>query len=137
MGLELAVAGAAIMAGGIASLTGFGIGSVLTPLLALRVGTKLAVAAVSIPHAIGTAMRFWLLCGHIDRRIFMWFGVASAAGGLAGALLHAHASNRALAGVFGCLLLFVGAWRSDSSWMPLACRSTLWSNERHCSRFGR
>src|SRR5437764_655335 len=109
MGLELAVAGAAIVAGGIASLTGFGIGSVLTPLLALRVGTKLAVAAVSIPHVIGTAMRFWLLRGHIDRRIFMWFGVASAAAGLAGALLHAHASNRALAVVFGCLLLFVGA----------------------------
>jgi uncharacterized protein len=99
---------AAIAAGGIASVAGFGIGSLLTPLLALRLGTKLAVAAVSIPHVIGTAVRFWLLRGHVNRRIFIWFGITSAAGGLAGALMHAYASNRALAIVFGCLLLFVG-----------------------------
>ena len=35
-------------------------------------------------------------------------GLASAAGGLAGALLHADASNRALALTLGCLLLFAG-----------------------------
>jgi uncharacterized membrane protein YfcA len=108
MGFELAVASAAIVAGGIASVAGFGIGSMLTPLLAVRLGTKLAVAAVSIPHVVATAVRFWLLREHVDRHIFIWFGITSAAGGLAGALLHAYASNRALAVVFGCLLLFVG-----------------------------
>src|SRR5690242_9984390 len=102
------IAVAATLAGGIASVAGFGIGSLLTPLLAVRVGTKLAVAAVSIPHVTGTVVRFWLLRGHVDRRIVIWFGITSAAGGLAGALLHAYASNRALAVVFGCLLLFVG-----------------------------
>jgi uncharacterized membrane protein YfcA len=105
---EIAVALAAFVAGTIASLTGFGIGSVLTPLLAARLGTKLAVAAVSIPHVAGTAVRFWLLRGHVDRHIFVWFGITSAVGGLLGALLNAYASNRALAIVFGCLLLFVG-----------------------------
>src|SRR6267378_3737737 len=108
MGFELAVGAAAIVAGAIASVAGFGIGSILTPLLAARVGAKLAVAAVSIPHVVGTAVRFWLLRGHVDRRIFLWFGITSAAGGLAGALLHAYASSRALAIVLGCLLLFVG-----------------------------
>src|SRR5206468_2475585 len=43
------------------------------------------------------------------RRTFLWFGLASAGGGLAGALLHGFASNRALSIVFGCLLLFVAA----------------------------
>lgn len=108
MVFELAVALAAFVAAAIASVAGFGIGSVLTPLLAARFGTKLAVAAVSIPHVVGTALRLWLLRGHVDRRIFVWFGVTSAAGGLLGALLHAYASNRTLAIVFGCLLLFVG-----------------------------
>jgi uncharacterized membrane protein YfcA len=103
-----AIAAAALVAGSLASVAGFGIGSVLTPLLAARFGTRVAVAAVSIPHVIGTATRFWLLRGHLDRDIFLWFGLASAAGGLIGALLHAYASNRALAIVFGCLLLFVG-----------------------------
>src|SRR2546430_12292175 len=105
MGLELAVAAAAMVAGGIASLAGFGIGSVLTPLLALRVGAKLAVAAVSIPHLIGTAVRFWLLRGHVNRRIFIWFGLTSAAGGLPGAVVPAYASDRALAGCLRLLLL--------------------------------
>ena len=105
---ETAVAAAGVVAGVIASVAGFGIGSVLTPLLAARVGTRLAVAAVSIPHVIGTAVRFWRLRGHLDRRVFLWFGVTSAAGGLTGALLHEYASNRTLAIVFGCLLLFVG-----------------------------
>ena len=108
MWFELAVAVAAVLAGTLASVAGFGIGSVLTPLLAVRADAKLAVAAVSIPHVVGTAIRFWLLRGHVDRRIFIWFGLTSAVGGLTGALLHAFASSRILAIVFGCLLLFVG-----------------------------
>ncbi len=106
--MHVAVGVVAVAAGAIASVAGFGIGSLLTPLLAVQVGARLAVAAVSIPHVIGTATRFWLLRAHVDRRVFLWFGLASAAGGLAGALLHAYGSNRVLAVVFGCLLLFVG-----------------------------
>ena len=97
-----------LVAGAVASVVGFGIGSLLTPLLAVRAGTQLAVAAVSIPHFLATALRFWRLRGHVDRRVLLGFGIASAAGGLAGALLHAAAGSRALAVVFGLLLLFVG-----------------------------
>ena len=50
---------AAVAGGGIASVAGFGIGSILTPTLAARIGTKLAVAAVSIPHVCGTVLRLW------------------------------------------------------------------------------
>jgi uncharacterized membrane protein YfcA len=103
---DVAVTGAGIVAGTIASIAGFGIGSVLTPILALELGTKLAVAAVSIPHVVGTAARFWMLRGRVDRRTFLWFGLASAAGGLAGALLHAEASSRALGMLLGALLVF-------------------------------
>jgi len=105
---EIAVAAAAVLAGVVASVAGFGIGSVLTPLLSVALGTKLAVAAVSIPHVAGTAVRFWMLRGRVDRRVFLWFGLTSAAGGLIGALLHADATSRGLAIVLGGLLLFVG-----------------------------
>ena len=108
MAYELAVAAAGLVAGAIAAVAGFGIGSILTPLLAVRVDAKLAVAAVAIPHVAGTALRFWMLRGRLDRRLFLWFGGTSAVGGLLGALLHAWASSRALAIVFGCLLVFVG-----------------------------
>jgi uncharacterized membrane protein YfcA len=104
----LLIAVGSVLAGAIASVVGFGIGSVLTPLLAVRVGTQLAVAAVSIPHLFATALRFWRLRAHVDRRVVVSFGITSAAGGLVGALLHSYASNRSLAIVFGALLLFVG-----------------------------
>lgn len=99
---------AAVLAGAVASVVGFGIGSLLTPLLAVRVGTQLAVAAISIPHVCATALRFWRLRAHVDRRVLVNFGVMSAAGGLAGALLHAYANNRALSIAFGLILIFVG-----------------------------
>jgi uncharacterized protein len=107
MWVQIALALAGLLAGAIASVAGFGIGSVLTPLLAARTGTRIAVAAVSIPHLCATAVRFWLLRGHVDRRTLLWFGTTSAAGGLLGALLHGAASNRVLSIVFGVLLLFV------------------------------
>jgi len=62
---------AAAIAAAIATITGFGIGSILTPLLAVRAGTQLAVAAVSIPHFFATALRFWRLRAHVDRRVLV------------------------------------------------------------------
>lgn len=100
---------AAVAAGALASVVGFGIGSLLTPVFALTMGTRAAVAAVSIPHLVGTALRFALMRGHLDRRAFISFGLTSAAGGLTGALLHARLGNPALSVVFGLLLLFVAA----------------------------
>jgi uncharacterized membrane protein YfcA len=96
-----------MLAGGIASVAGFGIGSLLTPLFAYRVGTKIAVAAVSIPHFAATLYRFWLLRKSVDRRTLISFGITSAAGGLVGALLNAYSSNAALTVIFGVLLIFV------------------------------
>jgi uncharacterized membrane protein YfcA len=116
---------AGILAGGIAAVSGFGIGSLLTPVLALHVGTKLAVAAVSIPHALGTAQRFWLLRGHVDWGVVRSFGLTSALGGLAGALLQTRASSRALEVVFGMLLILAGiseltGWMRRVHWGPSA-----------------
>ena len=79
---EVLVATAALVAGAIASVVGFGIGGVLTPLLSLQLGTRLAVAAVSIPHLIATIARFWMLRNQVDRKVLVNFGILSAAGGL-------------------------------------------------------
>ena len=130
------VAVVAFVAASIASVTGFGIGSLLTPTLALHTGTKLAVAAVSIPHLVGTAQRFWLLRRHVDRRVLLGFGIASALGGLAGALVHASASSRALSVVFGTLVAVAGVseftgwmrrvrWGRRSAWVAGAASGAL------------
>jgi uncharacterized membrane protein YfcA len=105
--LPVLVVVVAAVAAALASVTGFGIGSLLTPTLGLAVGTKIAVAAVSLPHFVGTAIRFWLLRHDVDRTVLWRFGLASAAGGLTGALLHSRAGTPALSVIFGGLLIFV------------------------------
>lgn len=117
----LAVIVASLTAGSVAAVYGFGIGSLLTPVLALQVDTRLAIAAVSIPHLIGTAQRLWNIRGSVDRRLLREFGIASAAGGLAGALMHSRTNNRGLNVIFGCLLLFTAAaeltgWMRRLNW---------------------
>jgi uncharacterized membrane protein YfcA len=133
-GLVLAIVG--LVAAAIASVTGFGIGSLLTPVLAIQTGTKLAVAAIAIPHAVGTAQRFWLLRRHVDRRVVFGFGIASALGGLAGALGHVWISSRVLAVVFGVVVALAGVseltgwmrrvrWGRGSAWAAGALSGAL------------
>ena len=99
---------ASILGGAIAALAGFGIGSVLTPVVALSVGTKEAVVAVSIPHLVATSIRFWKLRHNINRQLLKNFGIASAAGGLMGAWLGSRFSSPILAYILGALLVFAG-----------------------------
>jgi uncharacterized membrane protein YfcA len=109
MGFETLLVAAAVAAGAVAAITGFGIGSLLTPALTMQLDARVAVAAVSIPHVIGTAFRFWLLRATVDRRLLLSFGLTSAAGGVTGALLQRQFAASWLLIVFGALLLFTAA----------------------------
>jgi uncharacterized membrane protein YfcA len=95
----------AVVSGATASVVGFGIGSMLTPLLALRLGTDVAVAGVALPHALATALRCWRLRRNIDPAVLKGFGLLSAAGGLAGALAYSSLSAAALTRILGGLLI--------------------------------
>ena len=101
----LAVLLVGVLSGATASVVGFGIGSLLTPLLAYQFGTGVAVAAVTIPHAIATAVRCWRLRTSIDRQVLIRFGLLSAAGALAGALVYSRLGPSALTRILGGLLL--------------------------------
>ena len=96
---------AGIASGATASVVGFGIGSLLTPLLASQFGTPVAIAAVTIPHAAATALRCWRLRHSIDRPILIRFGLISAAGALGGAVAYSRLGPSALTRVLGSLLL--------------------------------
>ncbi|HET8778264.1 MAG TPA: TSUP family transporter [Candidatus Limnocylindria bacterium] len=98
----------AVLAGGVAGVAGFGIGSILTPALAVSLGTQLAVAVVAAPHVAATATRLWMLRSDIDRRVLLTFGLASAAGGLIGAIGHALFSSDLLSLALGGLLILAG-----------------------------
>jgi uncharacterized protein len=99
---------AAVLAGAIAYVSGFGIGSLLTPLFALRVDVQLAVACVSIPHFVATLWRLLMLRQQVNKEVFWHFGVMSALGALFGALLQNVLNSPLLVNIFACLLIFVG-----------------------------
>lgn len=94
-----------LVSGATAAIAGFGIGSLLTPLVATRFGMTTAVAVVAIPHALATALRAWRLRAHVNAGVLRTFGVLSAAGGLGGALLYTRFSNRDLTLTLAILLL--------------------------------
>jgi uncharacterized membrane protein YfcA len=111
----------AVGASATAAVVGFGIGSLLTPLLAMRYGTSLAVAAVTIPHLLATAIRCWRLRSHIDYVVLVRFGILSAMGGFTGALLYTRLGSVALTRILGGLLLLTATaqltgW--SSRWHP-------------------
>ncbi len=99
---------AATVAGAIASISGFGIGSVLTPVLSTQFDVRLAIAMVSLPHLAGTFVRFLIVRTRIDRDVLLGFGAASAVGGLVGAALQTVVQSSALGIIFGLLLVFAG-----------------------------
>jgi uncharacterized membrane protein YfcA len=103
------VALVSFVAGATASIVGFGIGSLLTPVMAARFGVDLAIAAIALPHLCGGLLRGWRLRRSIDWRILVRFGILSAIGGLAGALVFARLSSTALGRILGALLLLTAA----------------------------
>lgn len=98
----------AILGGAVAAVSGFGIGSLLTPVLLISFPAAEAVAIVAVPHAVATTVRFWRLRADIDRPTFRQFGIASAVGGLVGASLQPVLGSSALTVVLAVLLLGAG-----------------------------
>lgn len=110
MPFALLVGVIAFLAGAISAVAGLGIGSILTPLLGLAIGVKLAVAAAAIPHFAGNALRLWTLRDRVDRDVLKTFGVMSAAGALIGALLHAKANAASLKFGLAIVLILAGVF---------------------------
>lgn len=108
-----------ILAGAVAGVSGFGIGSLLTPLLMLSLPAGAAVAVVAIPHAWATGLRLYQLRSSIDWPTLRQFGLASAAGGLAGALLQSRLGSPVLTLALGLLLVVAGAAELSGRPIPL------------------
>jgi uncharacterized protein len=136
MPFEVVLSTVAFIAGAIASVTGFGIGSLITPVLATKMDMRLAVAAVTIPHLIGSAQRLWILRRNVDRAVLLGFGAASAIGGLAGALIAMRFSSEKLTLAFSIIVGLAGAaeltgwvrrvrWSRGSAWAAGALSGAL------------
>jgi hypothetical protein len=105
---EAVVLVVAVVAGAVAAVSGFGIGSLLTPVLMLSMPTAHAVAVLAIPHALATLIRWLRLRRDVHWPTFKQFGLASAVGGLGGALLQSRLTSPALTVVLSVLLILAG-----------------------------
>jgi uncharacterized membrane protein YfcA len=97
-----------VTAGAVAAVSGFGIGSLLTPLLLVWFPARVAVALVALPHALASTVRWLRLRHDVDKRVFIQFGIASVIGGLAGALLQSTLQSGPLTVLLGLLMLVAG-----------------------------
>jgi uncharacterized protein len=104
----VAVLTVGILSGATAAVVGFGIGSLMTPLLLTRFEPSMAIALVALPHLIATAVRFIRHRRNIDRRVLLRFGIPSAVGGIIGGFLSGVLRSEALVGVLGGLLVLTG-----------------------------
>jgi uncharacterized membrane protein YfcA len=68
-------------------LSGFGVGTVLTPVFAFFYDVRTAVFLVAIVHLANNLLKLGLFIRHVDREVLKRFGLVSLAGALIGSLL--------------------------------------------------
>lgn len=81
--------------------------------------TAHAVAVLAIPHALATIIRWLRLRSDVHMPTFWQFGIASACGGLAGAVLQSRLASAVLTVVLATLLVLAGASELARRTVPL------------------
>jgi uncharacterized membrane protein YfcA len=106
---DLWIGAAAFLSSLVTLMTGFGLGTILTPVVALFYDVKLAILVVAIVHILNNALKLWLFRDHVDRAIIRRFGALSILGALAGAALQGLLASSAVTVLLGFVLVALGA----------------------------
>ena len=78
---------AAFLASGLTLFSGFGLGTLLFPVMALFFPIDLAIALTAVVHALNNLFKFWLLGRHANRGVVVKFGIPAILSALAGGLV--------------------------------------------------
>lgn len=89
-------------------LTGFGVGTILTPTFALLYDVKTAVLLVSIVHLSNNLLKFGLFRRSLNLVVLRRFGIVSMVGALAGSLLQSSLQSHLVSIILGCFLVATG-----------------------------
>jgi uncharacterized protein len=76
---------AAFLASGLTLFSGFGLGTLLLPVMALFFPIDLAIALTAVVHALNNLFKFWLLGRHADKEVVVKFGLPAILSALVGA----------------------------------------------------
>jgi len=107
--IELAVLIAVTFAVSVLTLmTGFGIGTILTPAFAYFYDVKTAVFLVSIVHLANNMLKYSLFAKHVNKEILKRFGLISIAGAIGGSLLQGYMDREVVTILLAIVLIVVG-----------------------------
>jgi hypothetical protein len=76
---------AALLASGLTLFSGFGLGTLLLPVMALFFPVDLAIALTAVVHALNNLFKCWLLGRYADRAVVLKFGLPAILAALMGA----------------------------------------------------
>ena len=119
---------AAMLVAAMVLMSGFGLGTLLTPLFVLFYDIKIAVFLVAIVHFSNNLFKLGLFFRHLDWALLKRFGVVSVGGALVGSVLQAWLESQTLKIGLGVLLVILGAveflpprfsWRIPKTLDPL------------------
>lgn len=99
---------AALLVAAMVLMSGFGLGTLLTPLFVVFYDIKIAVFLVAIVHFSNNLFKLGLFFRHLDRAVLKRFGALSVAGALVGSLLQAWLQSQTLKIGLGVLLIILG-----------------------------
>jgi uncharacterized membrane protein YfcA len=99
---------AAFLLATIVLMSGFGLGTLLTPLFVIFYDIKIAVFLVAVVHFSNNLFKLGLFFHHLDWAVLKRFGALSVAGALVGSLLQAWLQSQTLKTALGVLLVILG-----------------------------
>ena len=100
---------AALLVAALVLMSGFGLGTLLTPLFILFYDIKIAVLLVAVVHFSNNLFKLGLFFRHLDRAVLKRFGVLSIVGAFIGSFLQAWLHSETLKIGLGILLIILGA----------------------------
>ncbi|HAP66502.1 MAG TPA: hypothetical protein DCQ99_01525 [Nitrospinae bacterium] len=98
----------AFLAAALTLMTGFGLGTILTPVFLLFYDVKIAILIVAVVHLLNNLLKFSLFSRHINTEILKRFGILIITGAFIGAFLQGWMNSGAVKVLLGISLIFLG-----------------------------
>lgn len=117
--LGLVMVAATFATAALSAVAGFGGGVLLLPVFVAVLGTRDAVAVLTVAQLASNGSRVWFNRREVDRRLVGIFAIGAVPTAAAGALLFATAPLPSLTRIIGVFLLVMVAWRR---WKPHAAQ---------------
>lgn len=112
----LIIAICAFIAAALTVPAGFGLSTMLTPLVLILVGPHEAVALVAVVHAAHNAAKYFSLKEHVDFSAFKRYGIWLVFGAIFGALLQNQVPQEPLLFIIGIFLIILPILTLSESW---------------------